>query len=68
MDQALIALGAIARAGLTVRQGIAGIQLMPTRTPSSSSDRSGRREAPIGILRLVRGGLEAQLLAVPLTR
>ena len=32
MDQALIALGAIARAGLTVRQGVAGIQLMPTRT------------------------------------
>ena len=33
MDQALIALGTIARAGLTVRQGVAGIQLMPTRTP-----------------------------------
>ena len=69
MDQALIALGAIARAGLTVRQGIAGIQLMPTRTPLELRlIGQVAREAPIGILRLVRGGLEAQLLAVPLTR
>ena len=69
MDQALIALGAIARAGLTVRQGVAGIQLMPTRT-ALELRLIGQvaREAPIGILRLVRGPLEAQLLAVPLTR
>ena len=52
-----------------MRQRVVGIQLMPTRTPLQLR-LIGQiaREAPIGILRLVRGGLEAQLLAVPLTR
>ena len=52
-----------------MRQGVAGIQLMPTRTPLELRlIGQVAREAPIGILRLVRGGLEAQLLAIPLTR
>ena len=41
-----------------MRQGVAGIQLMPTRT-ALELRLIGQvaRETPIGILRLVRGGL-----------